>query len=197
MRPTLIRSLHVLALGTWFGGAAFFNFVAAPAIFESFKEVVNGSPSDRTAFETIISSDATPERKNALASALAGAAVGPVFPKYFAMQAICGLIALFTAMTWFNAEGGRKVHRLRVFLIGTGLLLVIAGWPLSELVSDLRLQRFDPNTATAAAAKDAFAVWHLVSLLLSFVTVVLAGIALAMAAKLPAEDRRSPTAVGG
>jgi hypothetical protein len=78
MRDTIVRGLHVLALGLWFGGAAFFNFGTTPAIFASFKEVVNAGPSDRTANETIIVSDASQERKDALASALAGSAVGPV-----------------------------------------------------------------------------------------------------------------------
>ena len=59
MRQTLLRGLHVLALGFWFGGAAFFNFVAAPTIFDSFKQVVNDGPSDRTANQTIIPADAT------------------------------------------------------------------------------------------------------------------------------------------
>ena len=65
MRDTVVRGLHVLALGLWFGGAAFFNFVAAPAIFESFKQVVNAGPSDRTADETIIPrATPTQERKD-------------------------------------------------------------------------------------------------------------------------------------
>ena len=54
MRQPILRVLHVLALGLWFGGAAFFNFVAAPPIFQSFEKVVNTNPSDRTAYQTII-----------------------------------------------------------------------------------------------------------------------------------------------
>src|SRR5205807_5846382 len=92
MRDTVVRCLHVLALGLWFGGAGFFNFVTAPLIFQSFEQVVNAGPSDRTANETIIPSGASPERKKDLASALGGAAVGPVFPFYFGMQAVCGAI---------------------------------------------------------------------------------------------------------
>ena len=187
MRPTFLRGLHLLALGLWFGGAAFFNFGTAPAVFNSFKQVVQAGPSDRTAHVKIIDDDSP--KKDALASALAGSAVGPVFPRYFAMQAVCGLVALFTAMTWFNAEGGQKVHRRRVFVIGAALLLVAAGWPISEQVSSLRLQRFDPNRVVADAAISAFGPWHLVSLLLSFVRVALAGIALAMAARLPDVSR--------
>src|SRR5262245_15099005 len=88
MRDTVVRGLHVLALGLWFGGAAFFNFGTATAIFASFERVVNDGPSDRTANVEIIPASAPPEKKKDLANALAGSAVGPVFPRYFAMQAV-------------------------------------------------------------------------------------------------------------
>ncbi len=185
MREPVLRMLHVLVLGFWFGGAAFFNFAAAPAIFASFKEVVFAGPSDRTAFETLIAVDAPEERKNALASALAGTAVGPVFPKYFAMQTICGVVALITALSWWNLATGRRINRWRVLVIGVALATVVAGWPISNYVSELRVERF-----TSATAKAAFGPWHLVSLFLSFVTVCLAGLALALAAFLP--DRNAP-----
>jgi acyl phosphate:glycerol-3-phosphate acyltransferase len=185
MRQVILRGLHVLALGMWFGGAGFFNFLAAPPIFASFKQVVYAGPSDRTAQETIIPADASPERKDALASALAGSAVGPVFPRYFGMQAVCGILALVTALSWWKAEG--KVHRWRVYVIAAAVLIVAIGWPISNYVSELRLLRFAPDTAVAAAAKTDFVSWHLVSLFLSFVTVCLAGVALALASRLPAD----------
>lgn len=185
MRATVVKMLHVLAVGLWFGGAGFFNFAAAPAIFASFEQVVNAGPSDRTAF-----TDITPpgtDRK-ALASALAGSAVGPVFPKYFAMQAVCGGVSLVTAVTWWSVG---RWHRVRVGVIAFALLTVAVGWPISEEVSRLRLERFNPDQAVAAAAKAGFGPWHLASLGLSFVTVAAAGFALALAAKLPAEPRAS------
>jgi acyl-phosphate glycerol 3-phosphate acyltransferase len=169
-----LRAVHLLALGLWFGGAAFFNFGTAIPIFESFKQVVNESPSDRTANIDIVPPDAD---KEALANALAGAAVGPVFPRYFGMQAVCGLVALVTALSWWKLGG---VHRLRVYLIAAGLLLVLVGIPISNEVSELRLQRYVGEDASRAAAKAAFGPWHLVSLLLSMVTIVLAGLALAL-----------------
>ena len=182
LRETLVRTLHVLVLGLWFGGAAFFNFVAAVPIFDSFKQVVNAGPSDRTAHQQIIDPQAPQEQKDALASALAGSAVGPIFPRFFALQAACGLLAFFTAMAWWHAG---KLHRRRVLLIGFALSIVAISWPLSNLVSELRLQRFDPDAAKAEAAKAAFGTWHLASLLLSFATTCLAGAALALAGSLP------------
>jgi hypothetical protein len=189
MRDTIVRGLHILALGLWFGGAAFFNFGAATAIFASFKEVVYAGRSDRTAGETIIPADASDERKNALASALAGAAVGPVFPRYFAMQAVCGAVALLTAFSWWRFG---RVHQVRVVVVALALTTVLIGWPISDEVSALRALRFSPDEAVKSAAKAAFGQWHLVSLLLSFVTVTLAGAALALAAKLPCETAPDP-----
>ena len=74
-----------------------------------------------------------------LESALFGAAVGPVFPRYFAMQAACGVIALLTALSWWKLGG---VHRNRVFVIAFALATVavavpraITGMKHSEAVS--------------------------------------------------------------
>lgn len=182
MCDTIVRGLHVLALGMWFGGAAFFNFGTALPIFDSFERVVKDGPSDRTANQTIIAPDAGDQKKDDLAKALAGAAVGPVFPRYFAMQAVCGAIALLTALRWWKMG---CVHHWRVIILALAVAAVAAGWPISEEVSRLRLERFNPDSGIATAAKAAFGQWHLVSLLLSMVTVCLAGVALALAAKLP------------
>jgi acyl-phosphate glycerol 3-phosphate acyltransferase len=176
MRQTLLRGLHILSLGFWFGGAGFFSFVAAPTIFDSFKQVVNDGPSDRTSHQTIIPPTATDDEKKALASALAGSAVGPIFPKFFLMQAICGGVAFVTALTWFRAG---PVGRWRVYLLGAAVLLVAVSWPVSEHVGQLRVERF-----YSEAARAAFGPWHLVSLALSFVTTCLAGVGLALAAKI-------------
>src|SRR5262249_35012161 len=186
MRDTLVRGVHVLALGLWFGGAAFFNLVAAVPIFDSFKQVVNDSPSDRTAYVNIVPPGTTDEQKKDLANALAGSAVGPVFPRYFAMGAICGVLALVTALSWWKTG---KVGRWRVCVIAAALLTVVIGWPISNYVSELRLERFSQNTEVATAAKAAFATWHLVSLLLSFVAVCLTAVALALAARMPQDKR--------
>ncbi len=188
MRRRLLRLLHILALGMWFGGAAFFNWLAAPAIFQSFDEVVRQGPSDRTAGEQLLPPEADEARKKALASALAGAAVGPIFPRYFVLQAVCGVVALLTAWGWRHAENGAWPHRLRLGIIAAAMLGVLAGWPIAEYVSELRLQRYAIDAAVAAAARSAFGPWHAASLLLSQLTTLLAGIALALAAFMPSEQ---------
>lgn len=185
MRSIAVRSLHVLAIGFWFGGAGFFNFVAARSLFPSFEAVVASSPSDRTAFIPIVPPGTSDEAKKKLASALAGAAVGPIFPQYYAMQLICGTIGLITAISWWNAEPPTRVHRRRVTVIGLALLTVIVGWWVSSIVGELRIARFDPDPIAAKMASDAFTTWHFVSLGLSMVAVLLSGVALAMAGRMP------------
>ena len=184
-RRVWLRAIHLLALGLWFGGAAFFNFGTALPIFESFKQVVATAPSDRTAGVPIVPAGEE-GKKDALANALAGSAVGPVFPRYFGMQAVCGLIALVTALAWWKYG---KVHRVRVILIAVAVLTVAVGWPISNYVSELRPLRFDADEGVKSAAKAAFGSWHFVSLGLSVVTVCLAGAALALASRLPEEER--------
>ena len=189
MRQPFLRVLHLLALGLWFGGAAFFNFVTAPLIFKSFERVVSTAPSDRTANEVIFIPGADAEkdaaRKKDLASALAGSAVGPVFPWYFRLQAMCAVLALLTSLAWIHKPD--RVHRWRTGVLLTGLLTIALSWTIGERVSQLREQRFDQNPTVAQSARAAFAEVHLVSLFLSFVTVGLAGVALALAARLPQE----------
>ena len=188
-REFALRAVHLVSLGVWFGGSLFFNFLTAPAIFASFDEVARTAPSDRTAHEPLLPPDAGAARKQRLGSALAGAAVGPVFPRYFAVQAICGGLALVTALAWRSM--------LRTLLIAFGLVYVAAGWPVSRHVTELRVARVDvTNPARAEAARRAFTTWHFVSLGMSVMTVGVAGAALVLAAGLP--DRpRDPTPPGG
>jgi glycerol-3-phosphate acyltransferase PlsY len=182
------RSLHLLAAGLWFGGSLFFNFFAAPAIFASFKAVVAESPSDRTAMVEIVPPGTPTETRDALASALAGAAVGPVFPRYFGIQLVCGLVTLVTALAWVRRG---RLHRTRALIAGVGVAIVGASIPVSWEVSRLRVERFDAEPGIAATAKGQFGPVHLVSLALSGVTVLVAGSVLGLGARLP-EQAASP-----
>jgi acyl-phosphate glycerol 3-phosphate acyltransferase len=178
---TLTRAIHVVSLGLWFGAVVMFNFVVAPTqFFEAFPAVVESAPSDRTA-HLPLAPGATEEQKKQLATALAGSAVGPVFPKFFKLQAVCATLALVTALGWWRNPG--RVHRWRAMVVGLAAATVAVGWPISNWVSALRVQRFDPVAGETAAA--AFRDWHFVSLGLSVLTAALAGIALALAAKMP------------
>ena len=187
-QESALRSLHLLAVGVWFGGSLFFNFVAAPPIFAAFKAVVAESPSDRTAMVPIVPSGTPQGDKDALASALAGAAVGPIFPRYFAMQVLCGGVTLVTALAM--ARAGR-VHRVRANLAAVAFALVLVSIPVSHEVSRLRLERYSADHDAAADARNLFGPVHLVSLALSGVTTLLAGGVLALGARLP--EPTSPT----
>jgi acyl-phosphate glycerol 3-phosphate acyltransferase len=175
------NSLHVIALGLWFGSGAFFIGFAA-MLFPTFKDVVRTAPSDRTA-DLPLAAGASDQQKDQLASALAGAAVGPMFPPFFALQAACGAIALVTALGWRKAA--ESIHGKRTLIISLALLGVIAGWPISMKVSELRVLRFSSDSSIAESARSAFGTWHEISLLLTFFTTICTFIALAMAGRLP------------
>lgn len=191
MRQSLLRVVHVLALGLWFGAAAFFNFAVAPSLNRTFADVVATAPNDRTAFQPLGSPGANQEAKAQLASALFGAGVGPIFPIYFMLSAACGLIVLATAWAW-RKDGPGSVHRTRWLLAFATFAAVLTGWLISTRVAELRAARLTPDPVLADAARAAFATWHLISLGLSLITTLLTGVLLAMAAFLP----RNPSTGG-
>jgi len=174
----IIRTIHVLAVGLWFGAGVFFTFVVAPTLFSTMEAEV------------------------------AGAAISPMFGWYFLMQGVCGLLAVGTALGWPHVDPTAKVHRWRALILLAALLTVVVGWPLERQVSMLRIERNKANdalrTQTAAkklsiplhgdldkakqAAEEArveFGRWHVYSLMLNFVTVGLVTVAMALAAFLP------------
>lgn len=184
-RVTLLKGFHVLAVGWWFGAAAFFNFMAALPIFDSFADVVAEQPNNRTAQFRILPETATDADRQALGSALAGAAVAPLFPRYFLLAAICSMTAVVTAHGFRRMAPGGSAHRWRFRVAVVAGVLVAVGWPLSEEVARLSVNRWSADAAVAAAAKAAFGGWHLVSLASSALTTLLAGVLLLLAAKLP------------
>jgi glycerol-3-phosphate acyltransferase PlsY len=148
----LSRVLHVLALGIWCGGGIMFSFIVAPSLFATFDPRV------------------------------AGQAVSPIFPIYFALQGVCGLFAVATAAQWANWG---RVHAWRFFLITLAAALVMVGWPLAAQVSELRAQRHSLDPAVAEAANAVFGRWHIASLLLNLIVIALTVAALTLAASLP------------
>lgn len=200
MRQSLIRCVHLLALSLLFGGTAFFSLAAAPAIFAAFEAVVNEGPSDRTAHQRLIAPDAEPQAKKDLASALAGAAVGPIFPRLYMMQAVCVVIGLTTAWAWRKDAVYPRAARYRLLLLVLTAGLVATGWLLSSYLAELRPQRFHPDPALAAKAREQFTAWHLVSLALNLATIAVAGLLVILAAWLPSGTasarEQNPNGVG-
>ena len=124
---------------------------------------------------------------------LAGFAVSGLFPKYFLLQFLCGVVALGSAL---------KERGLRVWLIALAFALVVVAWPIEEKVAALRpirnsatddyLQaegtRRDELRPAMLAARNEFAGWHVVSLFLDMGVVALVCVALAMAGCGPHND---------
>ncbi len=183
-RRLLLRMLHLLAVGFWFGSGTFFVFVATVPIFDSFADVVKTQPNAYTANLRIVPEGTSETLRDRLASGLAGAAVGPIFPRFFSLSAVCAWVALWTAYAWMGSGVGRGRFRL----CALAALGVALGWPLSRHVSELRLLRFAESEAVAQAAAAAFGPWHVASLLLSMAVCVLTGVILLLASKMPVED---------
>jgi acyl-phosphate glycerol 3-phosphate acyltransferase len=203
------RLIHVVAVGLWFGMGAFFSFVAAPALFATLEGVADKPRPERPLwFPVPVEFDQSQQTRKEQGTRAAGVAISPLFAAYFPMQFDCALLATATALGWALREGAR-VHRWRLGLVLIALLTVIVGWPLEREVSALRVTRNEAsdehltlaasqplNSAAsptgleevrqrAEAARSEFIRWHLVSLLLNFVTVLLVTGAMALAAYLP------------
>jgi acyl-phosphate glycerol 3-phosphate acyltransferase len=176
----LAKTIHVLALALWFGGASFFTFIAAPLLFQNFEAIGSTPPADRPPWLPL-PAGFTKEQ----GTQLAGVAINPIFPPFFLLQGLCGLLATITALAWVRLPG--RVHRIRFAVTAAGLATVLLSWPLGQHVSTLRLERYTADATTAEAARQAFASWHLASLGLQFVTIILAGVATALAAWLPGD----------
>src|SRR4051794_4762741 len=122
------KTLHVLALGLWFGTVVFFS-LAGVLLQRAFEEVSTLPRGERPvwfplpdAFDRELPGAALPSplRKEQGSQAF-GAAVGPLFPWLFGIQGICGVVALATAVPWSYRPGG-AVHRLRAGVLLLALL---------------------------------------------------------------------------
>ena len=192
----LTKSLHVCALGMWFGMSVFFTFVVAFALFGAME--TQGKAAARESWfprppmyadgSTIV--DAPKEQ----GTRAAGYAIGPMFVWYFALQGVCGFIALATALPF--AKLPSPIHRWRVNLLIAALAFVLIGWPLEQYVSNLRLPRNQTteaylqdrlNETKTEMMKDArrdFLLWHSASSVVNLLTIVCVTAAMAMAGNL-------------
>src|SRR5262249_56913737 len=114
-RQLFARTVHVLAVGLWFGTAVFFSFVAAPALFHPFEALAAEPQQERPLwFPLPAQFDQDPATRREQGTRAAGAAVGPLFDWYFLLQGVCGLLAAGTALRWPRPEPGARVHPGRV-----------------------------------------------------------------------------------
>src|SRR5687768_208924 len=145
MQP-LLRALHSLSVALWFGTVAFFG-VAALLIFGAFEDLSRQDAAERPLWLPLPSqyARASPEGlpdplRLEQGSRAAGAAVGAVFPVYYAVQAGCAVVALLTAALLARGGEGRW-HRLRLALCALALLSVLGGWALERHVKGLQEAR--------------------------------------------------------
>jgi len=204
----LSKILHVLTLGLWFGTAIFFSFVVGLNLFGTFGRVAAEPPAEREIWFPMWDAFDGPSPDPAFAEPLrkeqgtraAGVAIAPLFHWYFGIQAVCALLASATALA-LRQKGVGRIHAIRATVLLTALITVALGWWLEHVVEDLRGPRnstFDamvrqstPHVEDVRAAVEArkeFARWHLASLGLNMVTVVLVTIAMAQAAYLPSSQ---------
>ncbi len=206
----LARTVHVVALGLWFGAAVFFSFAVAPSLFASFETLAELPKDERPLWFPVPDAyDTDAALRKEQGSRAAGFAVGPLFDYYFLLQGICGFAAAVTALGWARAEPGSKAHRLRALVLLAALVTVVVGWPLERKVSELRVERnratderlkldlqkrqqpdaTQANRAQVVAEAEArraeFGRWHVCSLLLNFGTVLLVVVGMVLASRLP------------
>jgi acyl-phosphate glycerol 3-phosphate acyltransferase len=190
------KCLHVLALGMWFGMAVFFSFVVGFSLFGAFEAEASADKREswfpRPAMYREVKDDVKLSREQGTRAA--GYAIGPMFVWYFALQGVCGFMALATALPWMTLA---PVHRWRVHLLLAAIALVLIGWPLERQVHALR----DPRNETTEAylrdrgneskltamteARAEFAGWHLASVFVNLATIICVTGAMALAGNLP------------
>jgi acyl-phosphate glycerol 3-phosphate acyltransferase len=219
--PTLMligKTIHVLSVGLWFGTIVFFLVVGLVLSNKFDNEAARDDDRPFAWLPQVRPYDAArplrgghdlPEwlRREPGARAF-GFAVAPLFPWYFGIQDVCGLLAAATALAW-TASHKARVHQVRAYLLLAALISVVAGgWlerkvaektgPRNEL-ADVALQ--DPskgNIEKAEATRSEFWKLHGYSMVLNLVTLLLVAGAMALAAQLPAfaPDAPEPSADG-
>jgi acyl phosphate:glycerol-3-phosphate acyltransferase len=214
----LTRTIHVLAVGLWFGTAWFFSFVVALTLFHTFEQEAVKPRQERPVwFPLPVEFDQDVQTRKEQGIRAAGTAISPMFDWYFLLQGVCGLLAITTALGWPRQEPTARIHRVRVVVLLVALLTVVAGWPLERKVSALRVVRNEASDAwlarkaasslnvsqnmpaeveqvraAADAARADFGRWHFYSLMLNFGTVLLVTVAMALTARLPAPAVPAP-----
>jgi hypothetical protein len=168
----LMKTLHVLAVGLWFGMSVFFSFPVALSLFATFERATESGnkppwfppsslyskdpatwPSPPAGIDKPIFQTARDVEKEQ-GSRAAGAAVSPMFSWYFGIQLGCAALALLTAVRFLSAEPAAKVHKVRLIVLIVGNLLMLAGLAMERKVSDLRGPRNDATDRLLQAAPD-------------------------------------------
>jgi hypothetical protein len=193
-----VKAVHLLALGLWFGSVTFFSFFTALPIIQRMEHLTTAEESwVRRQMKEVPATD--PQQAEQLqkrqGTRLAGEALDVIFARYFPLQAVCGGVALLTALAWVRRPGA--VHKVRVAILALTLGLVLVNlFVLAPKVHELRAQRYSPDPAVAKPADEAFGPWHTYSLLTDMGTLLGVAAALVLGAALPAREAAA-SASGG
>ncbi len=218
---TFTKIVHVMSLGLWFGTVVFFTFVVGLTLLGTFDRLTDPTVNPQRpvwlpmppGFEKDPPSDRFPSPlAKEQGRRLFGVAVGSLFIWYFGIQTVCAILALATAVPWSRTS---KVHRFRTGVLALALLTVGVNWWLDWEVNARRTVRSDTSDKVLLALRDQsmappdlvraadsaradFDRWHTYSLFANFATLLLVTVAMALAAKLPADEPLSvaPSAEG-
>ena len=191
------KTIHVLAVGLWFGTAVFFTFVVALSLFRSF-ETASAAGELAAWFPAAEKLEAKEQGNRA-----AGFAVGPLFDYYFLLQGIRGFAAAVTVPGLVRGTAA-KVHKVRAAVVLLALGTVVAAWPIEQKVGVLRdvrneaiERRSAPGRATPtspprpALLRDEFRLAGTRTACCSnLVTLALVTVTMALAARLPEPPAR-------
>jgi hypothetical protein len=203
----LTRTVHVLAMGLWFGSCAFFMVVAF-SLFHGFEAVAENHAHRPAWFplpEGLRSEGEAPEGLyKEQGTRAAGFAIAPLFDFYFAIQSIAGAAALVTALTWARLTSKVPVvHKVRVVVLLVAVVGVAVGWWLEQQVSLLGVTRnrasdavlekkADANPEEWAKARAEFGRMHGWSMTLNLVTTLAVTAGMALTAFLPPIEPAPP-----
>jgi hypothetical protein len=214
----LSKTLHVLALGMWFGMSVFFTFVVALALFGGLPEgtgglVTMGKQEKRESwFPHAKYYHGDEDNVNGYEEQgvrAAGYVIGPIFTWYFALQGACGFIALATALPWLKRDANARVHRWRVNLLIAAIVLVLVGWYLERKVHELRIPRNrdteiylqdrsnKDNLETMQESRATFVRWHLLSVFVNLAMILFVTAAMALAGNLETARPQAAAQGGG
>lgn len=186
---TLLVRLHILAVALWFGAVAFFT-LSGVLIFNAYRDVSRLPTAERPlwlplppAFDRDDLGEGFPSPlRLEQGSRAAGVAVGSIFPTYYLLQTIAGVV-VFVTMHLPARWGHFDRTWLRRQLAGVALSTAVLGWGIEMHVAHLRVARNeltdrvlrDPqpapeHLAEARAARAEFGRWHGYSLVQNFIT---------------------------
>lgn len=119
----LLSWLHLVALIVWLGETVFLSFVVAPSVFRAF-------PVEQ-----------------------AGSVMSALFPGYYAVGSVCGVILVASAFgLWRTSKGGRWAAAGGVAALMLGAV-VYAGVVVQPRVHELRAERHRPGAGAAVDAE--------------------------------------------